>query len=337
LGATALSASEGASICWNAPGAPEDFNNLLWPQITTCLRNSDYISVRDQNSKARLLASGVDVNVQIVPDTAWEVDALWGIDDIRLAFDQAHIRRGREPSKRSIAFHINDRYLFGLSTEELARLLDKMCESFGAVGILLAMGRCHGDHNLAVQVGEQMHSEPLIVDQPSSLCEITACLANSAAYVGSSMHGFITASAFGVPAIGVANKSVTKFEGMITTAQLQDTIFDSWLLACDSLLSIDIDAHRSHLGRVRNAIQRRLDEHWGSILACFQARQRASAIQVPKARRTRPCEPLFAYRANVLATVALEQMHAARRHRSKLARLSLAGDQRKAAREAKRK
>lgn len=62
-----------------------------------------------------------------------------------------------------------------------------------------------------------MRRPVLVVDRPRSLCELAACIARSQAYIGSSLHGAITACAFGVKAAIVAREPGDggKFSGFL--------------------------------------------------------------------------------------------------------------------------
>jgi polysaccharide pyruvyl transferase WcaK-like protein len=312
LGATALSTYRHVPVCWNAPGVPEAFGNMFAGQLQSCLDRAAYISVRDEKSREQLQAMGGSARIEVVPDTAWEVDALWTREQLAEAFARAFQSRGRQAPTTTLAFHLNDRYLFQMSTSEVAQLLDEACTRQSATAILLAMGRCHGDHELALRVGKKMKTAPLIVDQPASLCEIAACIAHSIAYVGSSMHGFITASAFGVPAVSVATRAMTKFVGLMRSTGLEGMLQEGWPGACDVLASLDLAKQRELISTVRQGAQPALDAHWAAITDMFRGGPMAPADGI----KASAGELLASYRSVTSCSVALEQAQAVRRART---------------------
>ena len=315
LGATSLSAYRNVPVCWNAPGVSEVFGDMFAGQLSSCVGRAAYVSVRDETSKQRLQATSDSAPIQVVPDTAWEIDAFWTREQLAQAFDRAFQSRGRQAPRSTLAFHLNDRYLFQTPISEVAQLLDEACTRLSATGILLAMGRCHGDHELALRIGKQMKTSPLVVDQPASLCEVAACIAHSTAYVGSSMHGFITASSFGVPAISVASRSMTKFDGLMRSTGLEDLLQEGWQEACGLLASLDLAKQRERLSTVRHGLQPALDAHWAAITEAFQS----GPVAPVDGNEVSAGGLLVSYRAVTSCSIALEQALAVRRARTALA------------------
>jgi hypothetical protein len=68
----------------------------------------------------------------------------------------------------------------------------------------------------------------MIVDRAAGLKEIAALIAHSQGYVGSSLHGLITALSYRRPAIAVAQSRMVKFLGLLGPLGLADNLHESW-------------------------------------------------------------------------------------------------------------
>jgi hypothetical protein len=223
LGATDLAARLEVPLVWNAPGVPRAFPPALLSVACWAAAAADHLSVRDPRSLARLRGAGFAGPVEVVLDTAAEVAELWTAAEREAAWREAFSSRGRSPAERSIVFHLNARYV-GSDPGETAACVERIAARWDALPILVALGPCHGDDALAAEVAERLGRDALLIDRPRSLREVAACIERSSLYVGSSLHGLITAAAFGRPGIVIGRESeqgAAKFSGFL----------DQWLAA----------------------------------------------------------------------------------------------------------
>lgn len=218
LGASELAARLEVPLVWNAPGVPAAFGPATAPFVAWAAASCDRLAVRDSGSAHRLRSAGFAGPVAIVPDTALDVASLWPAEQRRAAFRDAFAARKVDAiPERTVFIHLNSRYATG-EAGEIAERVARIARRFDALPILAALGGCHGDGELARRVGRAMPGPVLVLDELRSLCEAAACIEASVAYVGSSLHGLITACAFGRPAILVARESSrgsAKFSGFI--------------------------------------------------------------------------------------------------------------------------
>jgi GT2 family glycosyltransferase/glycosyltransferase involved in cell wall biosynthesis/polysaccharide pyruvyl transferase WcaK-like protein len=263
LGAAYIAAQRNVPYCWNAPGVPQAFSPSTMRLVEWAASIADYLAVRDRASHSRLVAAGVTRPIRVVPDTALEVARLWSPQQLEAAYSEAFCSRGREVPERTIAVHLNRRYA-GEDLDLLAGRLDRIAQRLEATPVLIAMGPCHGDDELQRDVGRRMASEPLVIDRPQSLREITACIARGEAYLGSSLHGMITACSFGTRGMVVIPRSagtIGKFTGFLEMFQLTRWRAETWQEAEDRLEEF-IAAPPDPWARVLDAATPTLDEHW---------------------------------------------------------------------------
>jgi polysaccharide pyruvyl transferase WcaK-like protein len=218
-GAAALAERQQVPLVVNAAGVSA-FHGLS-RLGRAALGRADYLAVRDAGSRQRLLDLGVTVPISVVADTAIRLPDLWSAPD--LAETRSEIV-GDEPV---VAFHVNSRYV--TTAKDTAGDLDRIASALSLRPVLLAIGRCHGDHRLIAEIAPHMSSKPLLLERPASLREIAAVIAAAGAYVGSSMHGMITACAYRRPGILVVRDNpLHKFGGFLEHVSAPERMVASW-------------------------------------------------------------------------------------------------------------
>jgi len=263
LGAAYVAAREDLPLCWNAPGVPAPFDTTAARFMRWTGSVTDHASVRDVESRRLLQKAGIEAQMGVVPDTAVEISRLWKEEEISSAYEDAFAHRGKEVPERTLAFHVNAR-LAGEDVSVVAAHIDSICGRLEATPILLAIGPSHGDVETQRTIAEEMASDPLLVDRPRSLREVAACIARSELYVGSSLHGLITACSFGRRCILISAREDHKYGGFLDHLALASWQARSWTGAeqrIDDLLDAPSDAWEHALARVEPS----LDEHWDAI------------------------------------------------------------------------
>ena len=210
-----------------------------------------------------LRGAGVDGAIAVVPDTALDVADLFSADELDESYAALLAAHNRERPERALAVHVNRRYLSGGAIEATAGHLDRIATATGSTPILLALGRCHDDHETARAISARLTCDHVVVDRPAGLREIVATISRADAYAGSSLHGMITALAFGRPAVVIAAEAGQgKFTGFLRQFHLVDRFLTDWAEAArrPELLQ------RTHdVEPVRAAAREPLDRHWARM------------------------------------------------------------------------
>jgi polysaccharide pyruvyl transferase WcaK-like protein len=278
LGAAYVAARANAPLCWNASGVPRDFTPVAAQLVRWAASVTDYIGVRDESSRRWLQEAGIEQTIEVVPDTAIEVSKLWTGDEISEAYENAFAKRNRSVPRSTLALHVNRRWA-GEDIAAIAARLDRLCERVDASPILIAIGPCHGDSEVQRLVAREMKSDPLLIDKPGSLREIAACIARSDAYLGSSLHGMVTACSFGRRGILVASAKDPKYLGFLQHFTLSEWLAESWEQAemrLDDLISSPPEVWEQvpevagpvlerHWSRVRELLTRRSDTQTSAL------------------------------------------------------------------------
>lgn len=263
LGAAYVAAQHDAPLCWNAPGVSTDFGPVATQLVQWTASVTDYLAVRDETSHHSLERAGVSQDINVVLDSAAEVSDLWEEEEISDAYQQAFVRHNRRVPRRTLAFHVNSRWA-GEEAAAVAARIDRICKKLDATPILLGIGPCHGDDEVQRQVSREMDTGPLVIDRPQSLLEITACIARSDAYFGSSLHGMIAACSFGTRGMLVASKKDNKYTGFLDHLDLSSWLVDSWEAAekrADELSATPGE----HWKQALDATRPNLEGHWDHL------------------------------------------------------------------------
>lgn len=252
-------------VVWNAPGVPGPFNKVNQGLIKSALERANYLSVRDEMSKQYLLDVSPDFEIDVVPDTAWAVNELWTHEQLHTTRESIFSKNGFNKPERTVVFHLNKRYLGKNTLSEMAKQLDSIANILSAQPILIAIGQCHQDDVIAREVAKEMSANPILLDNPNTLQEIVACIAFADAYIGSSMHGLITACAFGVPGINVANTNMAKFVGLKDIFESEGILTSEWGTAEEIITNLDFDARKEKLNFLHKTVLDKLKVHWERI------------------------------------------------------------------------
>nr|WP_241741314.1 polysaccharide pyruvyl transferase family protein [Gemmobacter straminiformis] len=226
LGAALAGARRGVPVLWNAPGVPHAFEPREAGFVAAALAASGYVAVRDAASAAFL----APFQARVVPDTALGLARLWPKAGLAADFRRMVERTGADGAARFLAVHVKARSVAG-PVEGLAPLLDAVCAKAGLVPVLIGIGACHGDDVATDRLAAAMTGPRVNLSRPEGLREIAAAIAFSQGYVGASMHGYVTAAAYGVAGVIVGRPKLVKMAGVLAhLGRPQDEVAD-WAAA----------------------------------------------------------------------------------------------------------
>jgi hypothetical protein len=157
--------------------------------------------------------------------------------------------------------------------------------------------------------------------------QVAACISRSMGYVGSSMHGFITASAFKKPAVIVAAKSMNKFTGLLESIEGPQLLHQSWINALEHFSDIILSGQQQFLS---NSSKTALDKHWSTIADLFS--KEASTRSFPDGRNEKklrsPAKPRSVrFKESILELRAKELLGQQRKASQKIAELQAGRDE----------
>jgi polysaccharide pyruvyl transferase WcaK-like protein len=269
---------EECPVMWHAVGLPFDISAKETMRYREALAARPYITVRDEISKRRLEDAGIP-NVAVVPDPALLIPRLLSRDLLA--------RRLRY--LRAIgAFPVRGPSLVVQGSRVLLPWLDPLASAVGTLAsdldvpvALIETGPTHGDGEFAEAMESRLPG-PVHRVSDVGLEDVAAAIAGGMGFVGNSLHGNITAFAFGLPHVILGMNGETKLEGFArlagtgALAAIPEDVIPTFRAVADAGPRTDVLAR----------LQGRLDHHFDTLAehAVAAARRRPSRETPASAR-----------------------------------------------------
>ena len=263
-------------VLWHAIGVPYDLDDRQAERVRAALAHRSPPVVRDHRSRDRLLAAGVAPPVIVAPDSGLLVDRI--VDPFDL-----------DRRRRRMAIPVDSLVVQGCDllmpwAGEIAAAVVGIAEAHGLELTLIETGRCRGDGPFADAVssalGDRRHRR---VPADAGLEDVAAVLASAALFVGSSLHGAITALVHGRPFVLVNLGDESKLRGFVESIGLEERLVHEVAVveeAADGALAAPSPAE------LVARLQAEVDEHFDSLASAIAG---AADRRVPdRPPRTRP-------------------------------------------------
>jgi hypothetical protein len=181
------------------------------------LERAAFLSVRDPQTKAALDGWGLPVEVHLAPDCGPLVAKLWPGE---AAADQASdvARRAVDDlGDGYLVFQVGRYPAWGL-VPQLAEQLREIHRETGLAILLLPLGQAPGHEDVVPleRISGLLGDLPVTVLSSPDVADIVFAIANAGLFVGSSLHGNLTALAYGVPHVGFGAR-VAKLDQVLRT------------------------------------------------------------------------------------------------------------------------
>jgi polysaccharide pyruvyl transferase len=175
-------------VVWHAVGVPFDLSGRDAERVRAALASKRYVSVRDAESRKRLLATGTEQQIDLVPDPAVLISRLFSKETIRK----------RLAYLRAVDSYPADDEPVVLQCDEAAtpESVSEIVQTYPDVPIVLvALGPDDSDTQLADSLPareQRVYRLPVAV----MVEDLVAAIAGARAFIGSSWAGGLTALGF---------------------------------------------------------------------------------------------------------------------------------------------
>lgn len=198
-------------VIFNSLGGSEIDNNVFQKHklLRQKLQNVDYFSVRDEVTQRNLAHNAIET--LLYPDSAILMSKFFPVQDL-VKRASREVQAFIDTNKRKyIFFQINRNHARGHESE-IAKELDKIVESTGATICLCPIGKAlnHDDHEALKEISRYLN-HPATFFEDVTIWDIMYLIASSACYIGTSLHGAITAMSFAVPYVGLKVKKLDSY------------------------------------------------------------------------------------------------------------------------------
>lgn len=198
----------------NCVGVPYDMNPAQEQKMGAALENVAMVSVRDRFSFERLTGVVKDrERLVCVADQMCDMNRLYQPQQLEEAK-----KRLTQQGLILDQPYIVAQYGTENNCAEMAEQLAVVFQKTGMPVYLLAINHCHEDQTAIQRICTHSNIHFVTVSADLQPVEIMAVIAHAKAFVGTSLHGNLTAASFGVPFVGVDMypSFVSKMDGLFS-------------------------------------------------------------------------------------------------------------------------
>ena len=203
----------GSSVSYLSCGVPHEFAPSEQEAIKRAFDAARFIYVRDAESAEKLRRAGVSRDICVAPDVTVTLSDHFARADVAHRGRELLSRFGIAPDRPVICFQSQP--YPGFDEDEI---LDQLRQRTGYEVILLPLGYCHGDHEFLQSIARRSRGE-IKYAGVSSVFDMMAVIVASDLFVGTSLHGNITAFSFGIPHV-LGPLPVSKTDALLNVVNL---------------------------------------------------------------------------------------------------------------------
>ena len=265
---------EACPVAWSAVSVAFDLEPEEGERLRLALAGRPYLSVRDETSRLRLHRAGIESDVTLVPDPILLLPRAF--PDEVLARRLEYLKHMEWFPRSGEPLVIQPGPLLAERAEELAATVATALERSPIPVILLELGPGEGDGRLADALSGHPSIATFRLPSGAAVSDITAVLAHSRAFLGTSVRASVACSAFGMPAF-VLDRSLggTSRELVLAIRRLIRTPAGA---GADPAETAKLDAHFDRLaGLAEAALVRRIRREGASeevVLARLRENER---------------------------------------------------------------
>lgn len=210
--------SEEQKVFYNSVGciSADKFSELGKKEFKDVIAKSSLFSVRDKKSFKVALSLAEEKDVLLVPDTAILMEYYYP-KTILKNYVSEYVRNMELAERKYFVLQVNNFFGKGLESK-IAEAINKIFNELGLICVLLPMGRAafHEDQIPLKKIGKLSGCKSSILVKKNTIFDTMYIISKSIAYIGTSLHGAITAASYYVSHT-VLLKSAKKSTGFIDT------------------------------------------------------------------------------------------------------------------------
>jgi polysaccharide pyruvyl transferase WcaK-like protein len=255
---------------WSAVGIPFDFTPEEADRICQVVSSRPYVAVRDELSRRRLEAVGVERDIAVVPDSGLLMRRLFAPSVLEKRLEYLRLMEWYPPQGRALVVQGN-RALVPFAPQ-LAEAILRVVEERGdrALGkerqelsiVLAETGPIHGDTEFADALAGRLPAPVYRLPAAAGVEDIVAAIGHSAGFIGASLHGNIAALVHDRPHVALNLGRQSKLEGFAGLIRNPDCLVGSVEQVPGAFARVA--AMGSRRGLVA-ALQDRVDTHFDRI------------------------------------------------------------------------
>lgn len=239
-------------VIMNAVGVPYSFTETQIEEMKDLFKKLVCLSVRDRYSYERLSGIISDDVLKLVPDTVWGINNIYSKNEL--------LQKRAEIAKR-LDCNLSAPYMvlqYGTTydLDTLIEQVEKYTVETNLNVIVIPVNYVHSDVDEVQRIADKRLPNVMCIQQLMQPEEIACVIANAKVFVGTSLHGSLTAMRYGVPsvAIDMYPTIVSKIDG------LYDFVDRSEYVISNNEKLADMLYHVAFTGEQYCGLDRRLTE-----------------------------------------------------------------------------
>lgn len=287
----------GCPVVWHGVGIPWPPGEEEAGRLRAALAGRPYVTVRDRYSAQRLADAGVDGAVEVVPDSALLVDRVMPPAALSVRLEALRGAGGYPPTGTTPVL-LQGCDLLMPHLDEVLTAVERWRVAQREKGEVVALvtGRCRGDSSFADGVEQALgrssaaHAASVGGTPPiprgrvwrlpggATVEDLAAAIAGGGVFVGSSLHGAITALAYGRPFVLLNLYGEAKLDGFGDITGLGARVVHR---AEEIPAALEAAMADPAPAGVLDSLQRRLDRHFDRLAELASARHAGSELKKP--------------------------------------------------------
>jgi polysaccharide pyruvyl transferase WcaK-like protein len=204
------------AVAYISCGVPHEFPSDQVDQIQETLEHASFVALRDEPSAEKLLAAGVNCELRVAPDLIVTLSDQFDRDVLAERGRRILSRFGVREDLPILC--LQSQPYPGFLESDILHEVRRYKERRSVEVVALPLGYCHGDHEFLQRLAKESNGMLKYADV-YSIFDMLAIIAASEVFVGTSLHGNITAFSFGIPHV-FGPLPVAKAEGFLKVAKL---------------------------------------------------------------------------------------------------------------------
>lgn len=207
---------EQTTVAYVSCGVPHEFSSDQVDGVRQTLEHASLIALRDEQSAEKLVAAGINCELRVAPDLIVTLSDQFDRSELSIHGRKILSRFGVREDLPILCFQSQP--YPGFVESDILHELRRYKERRNVEVVALPLGYCHGDHEFLRSLAKQSNGIVKYADV-YSIFDMLAIIAASDVFVGTSLHGNITAFSFGIPHV-FGPLPVAKAEGFLKTTNL---------------------------------------------------------------------------------------------------------------------
>ncbi|WP_373229943.1 polysaccharide pyruvyl transferase family protein [Cohnella sp.] len=257
-------------VIWNSIGVPFQFR---FENERTLVReycnHIKYLAVRDHRSKNFLLDAGVDREILVVPDTAVALSKYFDKNALVRHFSKLNKEIGLDIERDFLIFQSSPGFVWGEENIKwVADILLSIKLKYHLEIVLLPIGYCHNDGMTLERINRVHPHRFHYIENKLSPIDILSTLVSSQFFIGSSLHGNITAYSYGIGHISINTANLVKLNGFFDLINELDFSLKSLLnldAAFDRKMNPTLPNPKEQQNKIRDDLINQVEQHFNQV------------------------------------------------------------------------